>query len=101
MLTLFGTDLLLSLAYEGTESRVVTVGPDGVLSAETMMNYREYNETSTGFASLADIVSAYPTSNGYKKGFTVVCAFMATPTIYEKVGDSDAHWIKYTVTKMV
>lgn len=103
VINVFGTDLLPSLAYAGNEQRVVTVTPEGVCFAEPIMEYEVFDETTTGYNTLASIVAAYPTSVGRKKGFQVWCYYMAQPTLYKKCGDGDDSWLKVDtqITKMI
>lgn len=100
IVNLYGTEMLASLANTGTTSRVVTVNPDGSLFGEPIMDFQVFDETATGFASLAAIVAAYPTSASRAKGFQVLCMAMTPPTLYIKSGDGDDSWIKFTGTKL-
>lgn len=100
VVTVFGTDILPGLAYAGSEQRVVTITPDGVCYAEPIMEYEVFDDSAAGFGSLTAVATAYPTAQGFKKGFQVVCAYMTPPTLYKKCGDGDDNWVKFTGTKM-
>ena len=82
-------------ALEG-QTTLVAVLPDGTLQAQETMEYEAYDETVSGYATLAAISAAYSSSMNYQKGFQVICPFMTPPTIYKKVGQSDSFWLKMT-----
>lgn len=106
--TVFGQDVLYSLANSGSQGRVVVVNPDGSLTSENIMEYEVHDEAVPQYNTLAAIVAAYPTQVGgvdiRKKGFQVICGFSNPPAIYKKIGDGNEHWLKISggnITKMV
>lgn len=81
-----------------TQNRAVTVQPNGALQSNVMFESEIFDETTTGYSTLASINSVYPSVVGgvlvRPQGLTVYCYFMANPTIYKKCGDSDFYWLK-------
>lgn len=92
----FGSGYNPNLVSAGGELRIVTVTEEGIMFSEPIMEFMLVDETTTGFASLSEVATAYPAELGYKKLFHVFCPYMTPQTMYIKYGDGDDLWSKNT-----